>query len=105
MSESASYQVAVIGSGAGGKAAAILAIRNGLRAVLIEKDVLGGTSFHRGYYSVRLFRGCAQAARERSKSFHFGPEKPPSETDLPDWVSAQRQVLSIRAPPKRCRNA
>src|ERR1700737_2535696 len=37
MSESASYQVAIIGSGAGGKEAAIFAARNGLRVVLIEK--------------------------------------------------------------------
>jgi len=49
MSEHKSYQVAVIGSGAAGKEAAILAARNGLRVVLIEKDTLGGTTFDRGY--------------------------------------------------------
>ena len=50
MGERKSYQVAVIGSGAGGKKAATLAARNGLRVVLIEKDALGGTTFDRGYY-------------------------------------------------------
>ena len=61
MSNSGSYQVAVIGSGAAGREAAIFAARNGLRVVLIEKAVLGGTSFHRGYYSVRAFRAYAEA--------------------------------------------
>jgi pyruvate/2-oxoglutarate dehydrogenase complex dihydrolipoamide dehydrogenase (E3) component len=80
MSERESYQVAVIGSGAGGKEAAILAARNGLRVVLIEKDTLGGTTFDRGYYSVRAFRACAEAAKESSQA------------DWPDWFSARRQV-------------
>ncbi|MGA8657048.1 MAG: FAD-dependent oxidoreductase [Chthoniobacterales bacterium] len=80
MSERKSYQVAVIGSGAGGKQAAILAARSGLRVVLIEKDTLGGTAFDRGYYSVRAFRASAEAAKE---SFQAG---------WPDWFSARRQV-------------
>ena len=50
-----SYQLAVIESGAGGREAAILAARNGLRVALIEQNGLGGTSFHRGYYAVRDF--------------------------------------------------
>jgi len=92
MNESKSYQVAVVGSGAGGKEAAIFAARNGLRVVLIEMEALGGTSFHRGYYSVRAFRACAEVARESSKGSKLGPEMPPSGTELPDWVGAQRRV-------------
>jgi dihydrolipoamide dehydrogenase len=92
MKGSKSYQLVVIGSGAGGKEAAILAARNGLRVVLVEMDGLGRTSFHRGYYSVRAFRACAEVAKESSKGSKFGLEIVPSETDLPDWVSAQRRV-------------
>jgi dihydrolipoamide dehydrogenase len=92
MNEPKSYQVAVIGSGAGGKEAAILAARNGLRVVLVEMEALGGTSFHRGYYSVRAFRACAEVARERVKSSKFGPKMAPSEAGILDWVSAQRRV-------------
>jgi pyruvate/2-oxoglutarate dehydrogenase complex dihydrolipoamide dehydrogenase (E3) component len=80
MSEHKSYQVAVIGSGAAGKKAALLAARNGLRVLLIEKDTLGGTTFDRGYYSVRAFRASAEAA------------KASSQTGWPDWFSARRQV-------------
>jgi len=41
------YQVIVIGSGCGGKDAAILAARAGLQVLLVEKESLGGTCFHR----------------------------------------------------------
>jgi pyruvate/2-oxoglutarate dehydrogenase complex dihydrolipoamide dehydrogenase (E3) component len=92
MNESKSYQVAVIGSGAGGKEAAILAARNGLRVVLVEMGALGGTSFHRGYYSVRAFRACAEVARESAKGSKFGLKMEPPEAGILDWVSAQRRV-------------
>ena len=47
------YQLAVIGSGAGGKDAAILGARAGLRVLLVETESLGGTSFHRGCHAMR----------------------------------------------------
>ena len=87
MSECKSYQVAVIGSGAGGKKAAILAARNGLRVVLVEEGVLGGTTFDRGYYSVRAFRASAEAAKESSQA------------GWPDWFSARRQVRLVDPEP------
>ena len=91
MNGSKSYQVAVIGSGAGGREAATHAARNGLRVALVESDGLGGTSFHRGYYSVRAFRACVEVARDRSKNL-TGPDIRSSQTDLPDWVSAQARL-------------
>jgi pyruvate/2-oxoglutarate dehydrogenase complex dihydrolipoamide dehydrogenase (E3) component len=91
MNGSKSYQVAVIGSGAGGRQAAFHAARNGLRVVLVESDGLGGTSFHRGYHSVRAFRACFEVERDRSKKL-VGPETRPFQTDLPDWVSAQGRL-------------
>jgi pyruvate/2-oxoglutarate dehydrogenase complex dihydrolipoamide dehydrogenase (E3) component len=72
-----SYQLAVIGSGAAGREAAILAARNGLRVVLIEQNGLSGTSFHRGYYAVRAFRTCAEISRERSGV--TAPNPPPGQ--------------------------
>jgi dihydrolipoamide dehydrogenase len=91
MNGTKSYQVAVIGSGAAGREAALRAARNGLRVVLIETDGLGGTSFHRGYYSVRAFRACVEVARDSSKG-SIGAVTAPSPTDLPDWLSAQSRV-------------
>jgi pyruvate/2-oxoglutarate dehydrogenase complex dihydrolipoamide dehydrogenase (E3) component len=66
MNGSKSYQVAVIGSGAGGREAAIRAARNGLRVVLVESDGLGGTSFHRGYQNAKIpFDDRSKQDRER----------------------------------------
>lgn len=86
------YQVAVIGSGSGGREAALSAARNGLRVAMIEKDALGGTCLHSGCYSVRALRACAEAAKMTSKSSKFGLEITDSEADLPAWITAQRRV-------------
>ena len=66
------YQLAVIGSGSGGREAALVAARNGLRVVLIEKETLGGTCLHRGFYSLKALHACAEAAKDRAKSSKFG---------------------------------
>ena len=87
----ASYQLAVIGSGAAGREAAILAARNGLRVVLIEQNGLGGTSFHRGYYAVRAFRACA----ERSRAVPgVKVPNPPSGQELVEWLSTRARVTA-----------
>ena len=67
MNGSKSYQVAVIGSGAGGGQAAIRAARNGLRVVLVESDGLGGTSFHRGIIRCGVSRLCRGGKRSFEK--------------------------------------
>ena len=86
-----SYQLAVIGSGAAGREAAVLAARNGLRVALIEQNGLGGTSFHRGYYAVRAFRACAEASRESSgvtsPNLHSGQE-------LVEWLGTRARVTA-----------
>jgi pyruvate/2-oxoglutarate dehydrogenase complex dihydrolipoamide dehydrogenase (E3) component len=86
-----SYQLAVIGSGAAGREAAILAARNGLRVALIEQNGLGGTSFHRGYYAVRAFLACAEASRQSagvtSPNAHSGHE-------LAEWLGTRARVTA-----------
>jgi dihydrolipoamide dehydrogenase len=54
------YQLAIIGSGSGGREAARLAARNGLRAALIEKDRLGGNCFHSECYAVLALQASAR---------------------------------------------
>ena len=87
----ASYQLAVIGSGAAGREAAMLAARNGLRVVLIEQNGLGGTSFHRGYYAVRAFRACAEILRESSGG--TAPNRP-SGQELAEWLSTRARLTA-----------
>jgi dihydrolipoamide dehydrogenase len=57
------YDVLIIGGGAAGKDAALLAARAGLETLLIEKEKLGGTSYHKGCYVIRALQKCAQSFR------------------------------------------
>ena len=57
------FDVLIIGGGAAGKDAAFLAARAGLDALLIEKEKLGGTSYHKGCYVIRALQMCAQSFR------------------------------------------
>ena len=60
---STDYDVLIIGGGAAGKDAAFLAARAGLNTLLIEKEKLGGTFYHRGCYMIRALQMCAQSFR------------------------------------------
>src|SRR6201982_2688377 len=57
------YDVLIIGGGAAGKDAAFLAAQAGLETLLIEKEKLGGTSYHKGCYVIRALQTCAESFR------------------------------------------
>ncbi|HET9376218.1 MAG TPA: NAD(P)/FAD-dependent oxidoreductase [Chthoniobacterales bacterium] len=88
------YQLAVIGSGAGGREATLLAARKGLRTTLIERDKLGGTSFHSGCYAVCALQACARQFRDSWKSGRFGSKIDLLKATLYDWMIAQQKVSS-----------
>ena len=88
------YQVAVIGAGSGGREAALVAAQNGLRVVLIERQTLGGTCLHSGFYCLRALRACVETAKYRSRGSNSGFEAAEAETRLPDWITIQRKVSS-----------
>jgi pyruvate/2-oxoglutarate dehydrogenase complex dihydrolipoamide dehydrogenase (E3) component len=67
------YELAVIGSGSGGREAALLRARKGLRTVVIERDRIGGSRFHRGCYAVGSLQACSRQFRDSWKSGRFGP--------------------------------
>ena len=69
------YHLIIIGGGAAGKDAALFAARAGIKTLLVEKDQLGGTSYHRGCYAMRALQACASATKtaERSERFGIGP--------------------------------
>jgi dihydrolipoamide dehydrogenase len=94
MGEAMSHQhhLIVIGSGSGGKDAAILAARAGLSVLLVEKESLGGTCFHRGCHAIRALRACAMHYGEAERSSRFGLSVDLSETGLADWIGTQRRV-------------
>ena len=88
------YQVAVIGSGSGGREATLLAARKGLKTALIERDKIGGTCFHGGCYAVRALQACAREFRDRVSSGRFGDGVDLLKTTLSDWMRTQSKVSS-----------
>jgi dihydrolipoamide dehydrogenase len=88
------YQVAVIGSGSGGREATLLAARNGLRTALIERDKIGGICFHRGCYAALALQACARQFRDSWRSGRFGNRVELLNATLSDWMAAQSNVSS-----------
>ena len=86
------YHLIVIGSGSGGKDAAIMAAQAGLSVLLVEKESLGGTCFHRGCYAVRALRACAKHCGEADRRSRFGRSVDLPEAGLGDWIGTQRRV-------------
>ena len=86
------YQLAVVGSGSGGREAALAAAKEGLKVLLFERTTLGGTCLHRGYYPVRALRACAEATKDRQLSSKFGMENPEERVGFEKWLTVQRRV-------------
>jgi dihydrolipoamide dehydrogenase len=88
------YQLAVIGSGSGGREATRLAARHGLRTALIERDHIGGTCFHSGCYAVLALQASARQFRDRWRSGRFGNKIELLKETLGDWMMTQSNVSS-----------
>jgi dihydrolipoamide dehydrogenase len=88
------YQLAIVGSGSGGRAATRLAAQNGLRTALIEKDRVGGACFHSGCYAVLALQASARQFRDRWRSARFGNKIDLVQETLRDWRMAQSNVSS-----------
>jgi dihydrolipoamide dehydrogenase len=88
------YQLAIVGSGSGGREAARLAARNGLRTALIEKDRLGGTCFHSGCFAVLALQASAREFRDRWRSGRFGNKVDLLRETLHNWMMTRSNVSS-----------
>jgi dihydrolipoamide dehydrogenase len=88
------YQLVIIGSGSGGREAARLAARDGLRTALIERDRLGGVCFHRGCYALLTLQACAREFRDRWRSGRFGNKVDLLQETLRDWLMTRSTVSS-----------
>jgi dihydrolipoamide dehydrogenase len=86
------YQLAVIGSGSGGRAAALFAARRGLSTALIEGGKIGGACFHTGCYAVRALQACAHQFRDALRSGRYGNRVDLLKVSLDDWMMAQTKV-------------
>jgi dihydrolipoamide dehydrogenase len=91
------YEVAVIGSGSAGKEAALLAAKEGRHVVLIEKETLGGTCYHRGYFAIRILRACANAFHSRLFAARYGIDLDKTRIKATGWAEIRRRVSSALA--------
>ena len=88
------YQLAVIGSGSGGREASLLGARKGLRTALVEGDKIGGVCFHSGCYAVRALQANAHQFRQNLRSGRFGNEVDLLKATLHDLMIEQTKVSS-----------
>ncbi|HZC58923.1 MAG TPA: NAD(P)/FAD-dependent oxidoreductase, partial [Chthoniobacterales bacterium] len=86
------YQLAVIGAGSGGREAAMVAAHNGLRVILIEREALGGTCLHHGFYCLKALRACVEAGKYNRRMPDPKPGAGDVASSLPDWVTTQRKI-------------
>jgi len=86
------YPLVVVGAGSGGREAALVAAKEGLNVLLVEKDTLGGTCLHHGCYPVRALRACAEATKDRQRAPKYGLENSAAPAGFEKWLTVQRRV-------------
>ena len=88
------YQVAIIGSGAGGARAALMAARKGFSVALIESHLLGGVCLHEGCLPIKCLSASEKMHRRVQNSSRYGVESEIVSSYLHDWVGRQRLILT-----------
>jgi dihydrolipoamide dehydrogenase len=79
------YDVAIIGGGPGGYAAALYAHNFGLSVALVEKDAVGGTCLHRGCIPAKAWLQTAEVYSTVAGAAAFGVD---SSAPTLDWGTA-----------------
>ena len=86
------YDVVFLGGGTGGYVAAIRASQLGLKAAVVEKDLVGGTCVHRGCIPAKALLKAAEVATTVRKATEFGVN--PGEVTL-DYAQAMRRSRDV----------
>ena len=88
------YDVAIIGGGPGGYAAALYAHNFGLSVALVEKDEVGGTCLLRGCIPAKTWLQTADVYSIVSRSADYGVVSSPPEMDWSAALARKQQVVS-----------
>jgi len=88
------FNVAVIGSGPGGYAAAIRAAQRGASVACIEKDLIGGTCLNRGCIPSKTLLASAHTLLSIKHANLMGIDTQPAE---PNWPNIQKRKESVIA--------
>ncbi len=86
------YDVVFLGGGTGGYVAAIRASQLGLKAAVVEKDLVGGTCVHRGCIPAKSLLKAAEVASTVRKAAEFGVN--PGEVTL-NYAQAMRRSRDV----------
>ncbi|MFW6075319.1 MAG: dihydrolipoyl dehydrogenase [Chloroflexota bacterium] len=86
------YDVVFLGGGTGGYVAAIRASQLGMRAAVVEKDLVGGTCVHRGCIPAKALLKAAAVATEVRKAAEFGVN--PGDVTL-DYAQAMKRSRDV----------
>lgn len=86
--------VAILGGGNGGYAAALRAVQLGLSVTLVEKGKVGGTCLHVGCIPTKALLHSADLVESFKKAGDFGVVAEPATVDWPKVVSRKEFVVS-----------
>ena len=84
--------VVIIGGGPGGYVAAIKAAHLGLKAVLIEKDKLGGVCLNRGCIPTKALVGTAELLNHLQRAKEFGVQVKDYSFDFPAIMKRKEMI-------------
>lgn len=87
------YDVAIIGGGPGGYAAALYAHNFGLSVALVEKDSVGGTCLLRGCIPAKTWLQTAEVFSTVARAAEFGVEASPPSMNWPAALARKQQVV------------
>ena len=89
------YDLAIVGAGPAGLAAAELASELGVRVALIERHLIGGTCFNTGCVPSKALIRTAQVYAEMRNAARYGAKAP--ETIEVDFPAAMDRVRNLRS--------
>jgi dihydrolipoamide dehydrogenase len=87
------YDLAIIGGGPGGHAAAVYASQLGAKVALVERDQLGGTCLTRGCIPTKTLARSAEALVEAKRAEEFGVELSGVGVDFPKVMARKNRIV------------
>jgi dihydrolipoamide dehydrogenase len=88
------FDIAVLGGGPGGYAAALYAASAGLKVAIVEKDLFGGCCLNRGCIPAKGLLQAAEVYRAVGHAENFGFQVPAGETKI-DWPQVNKRKHGV----------
>lgn len=87
------YDVVVLGGGMGGYVAAVRAAQLGLKAAVVERDVLGGTCLHRGCIPSKVLLRTAEVLTTAREASQYGVEHSAPTLNLAKAMERKSKIV------------